>query len=505
SIKIDKYLKEYFGYDSFVLKQRDVIKSILQGKHTIAIFPTGGGKSICYQLPALIFPGTTIVISPLISLMKNQVDELAELNISAAYISSILSDNQVSKTIQNMKKGLYKIVYIAPERFYSGEFIKALKGVHIPFVAVDEAHCISQWGHNFRPAYLKIKDLLGHMGKPILAAFTATANKKVQEDIQNLLGIKGESNLFVESFDRPNLEFRIEESYDKSAYTLKYVSENRNKSGIIYATTRANVETLCDLLRSKGIAAGMYHAGLDNSIRNRTQEAFLNDEIKVIVATNAFGMGINKSDVRYIIHYNMPKSLESYYQEAGRAGRDDKDSCCILLHSQKDYSLNRFMIGGNYPAIKLVQMVYDRIKGRVSKGIAQELLLRSRTVDRYVLQSALRNLYEYNYAELRGGMVYPVDAREFKLTQEEINWHKEVEMDKLESIKEYCQGEECLRLFILDYFNEETDFKECGNCSVCIGDRKDRLEQEGLDKALEEIMGIINDPIEIKSKNEHDK
>ncbi|NLN40489.1 MAG: ATP-dependent DNA helicase RecQ [Clostridiales bacterium] len=488
TVQMNRYLKKYFGYDDFLLSQQEVIQSILEGNNTLAIFPTGGGKSLCYQLPALIFPGTTIVISPLISLMKDQVDELIQRNINAAYISSVLPDRQITEIIRKMKRGQYKIVYIAPERFYSQEFLTAIKEVHVPFVAVDEAHCISQWGHNFRPAYLKIRELIEHMGNPILAAFTATATKRVQEDIMMLLGIEENCNVFVESFDRPNLHFKVEESVDKKVFTLKYIRKHRNSSGIIYTATRASVEELWYFLKNRGIAAGMYHAGLDSVSRNNTQEAFLNDEIKVMVATNAFGMGINKSDVRYIIHWHMPKSMEHYYQEAGRAGRDGKRSSCILLHSKKDYDLNRFMIDGNYPSVALVESLYKRIKAKGDKGIPQQLLIKSRTIDKHVLQSALRKLFEYDYVKVEEGIVYSIYDREFELTQQEIDWHKEIELDRLDAMEEYSKGKKCLRRFILEYFNEKAQFEKCGNCSVCNKEKKG-LSQKALDKILEDIFG----------------
>jgi len=497
----DVYLKKYFGYDNFRPGQREVIDSILAGKDTVAIFPTGGGKSICYQIPALVLPGTTVVVSPLISLMKDQVDELIERRIPATFISSILSDHEVEKRISEMAKRRYKIVYIAPERFYSEPFLNALSKIHIPFVAIDEAHCISQWGHNFRPAYLKIKDLISHVGNPVVGAFTATANKKVQQDICNLLGLN-DCRFFVASFDRPNLQFRVESPEDKKKYILNYIKKNPDKPGIVYAATRNNVEELHDLLRTRGISVGMYHAGLSNETRNRVQEAFLEEKIKVMVATNAFGMGINKSNVRYIIHYNMPKSLENYYQEAGRAGRDGQKAWCILLYSEGDYRLNRFMIEGNYPPIKLVGRMYSRIRKSKDKGIAQQLLLKSRTVDRHILQSCLRKLLEYNYIEVKGSMVYAISDRKMELTQDEINWHQKIEMDKLEKIKEYCQGKECLRHYILEYFNEVPAFDKCDNCSVCISNNMEAFDEEYLDNLLEEIFEMSTHPGAIEDQED---
>jgi ATP-dependent DNA helicase RecQ len=481
------YLTKYFGFKTFRPGQQRVIESILQGEDTVVIFPTGGGKSLCYQLAALMLPGTTIVISPLISLMKDQVDQLAQREISCTFISSILSEQEIAYRIHGMSKGNYKIVYIAPERFYSQDFLDALKTIHVSFVAIDEAHCISQWGHNFRPAYLKVKDLIDRVGNPVVAAFTATANRRVQNDIIKLLDM-GRCKLFVSSFDRPNLEFGVERPIDKRVFVLKYAKQNINKSGIIYAGTRKNVEELYGLMLNNGISAGMYHAGLSSQDRNRAQEDFIQDKVSVMVATNAFGMGIDKSDVRYIIHYNMPKSLEYYYQEAGRAGRDGGLASCILLYSESDYRLNRFLIGVNYPSIKLVKGAYNRVLRAGKQGINIERLVRSRVISKQSMHSAVRKLIQYNYIDVKGGMVFPFSmGRELELTQEEIDRHKDIEINKLESIIGYCNSTGCLRRYILEYFNETPGFTKCGNCSVC-GLDSDGTKKESMNQLLASIL-----------------
>ncbi len=487
---IDKILNKYFGHDEFLPGQREAIKSILEGRDTMAIFPTGGGKSLCYQIPALLFDGTTIVISPLISLMKDQVDELLSLDIPSTYISSAVSDREINRRIEGMKHNRYKIVYIAPERFYSDDFINALAHVSIPFVAIDEAHCISQWGHNFRPAYLEIRKFISHIGNPVLAAFTATANDKVQKDIVSLLSMK-DCNIYINSFDRPNLQFKVEQKENKKGYILEFIRSHPGYSGIIYSGTRKNVEGLFMFLKDKGIDAGMYHAGLSSSTRNHMQEEFLAGNIKVMVATNAFGMGIDKEDVRYVIHYNMPKSVEDYYQEAGRAGRDGRVAQCILLYSDEDISLNKFMINANYPPIKLVKTIYRRVKARGKNGIYLNALINSYNISHYVVESAIRKLVEHDYIQTRAGFAYIVSKRPFELTQESIDRHKKVELDKLSKMQEYCQGKKCLRLYILNYFNENTDFEKCYNCSVC-GVGMTRKENERVDRFLDRLFSNDN-------------
>lgn len=489
--EIERILKKYFGYDEFLPGQRQAIESILAGHDTMAIFPTGGGKSLCYQIPALIFEGTTIVISPLISLMKDQVDELLEAGIPSTYISSTISDRDIGLRIQKMKRNRYKVIYIAPERFYSDDFIDALSHVKIPFVAVDEAHCISQWGHNFRPAYLKIRKFIDHIGKPVSAAFTATANKRVQQDIISRLGMT-DCDIYVNSFDRPNLQFIVENESNKMGYVLKYVRSQPGRSGIIYAGTRKNVEQLFMFLKDRGVSVGMYHAGLSNVTRNKTQEDFITGQKKVIVATNAFGMGINKEDVRYVIHYNMPKTVEDYYQEAGRAGRDGKNARCILLYSNEDISLNKYIINSNYPPIKLVEIIYKRVRARGKKGIYFDLLLNSYNTSSYTVESAIRKLVEHNYVKVENGYIYTVSNRPFELTQESIDKHKGVELDKLVQMQEYCEGEKCLRLYILNYFNEETDFEKCYNCSVC-GIGMTKRESKKLDIFLDDLFSSDED------------
>ncbi|MFO7153688.1 MAG: ATP-dependent DNA helicase RecQ [Caldicoprobacter oshimai] len=486
-----KCLREYFGYDDFRPGQRQVVESILRGENTIAIFPTGSGKSLCYQLPAVIFPGTTLVISPLISLMKDQVDQLIQRGIPSTFITSILSEEEIARRMYGLSQGKYKIVYIAPERFYSEGFMDILKEVDVSFVAVDEAHCISQWGHNFRPAYLKIKDLIEQVGNPVVAAFTATANRRVQQDIIRLLDLK-RYKLFVSGFDRPNLEFRVERPRDKQEFVLRYVKKNLGKAGIIYAATRKTVEDVYELLISRGVPAGMYHAGLSSRDRVVAQEAFSQGKTLVMVATNAFGMGIDKSDIRYIIHYNMPRSLEHYYQEVGRAGRDGKLACCILLYSEDDYHLNRALININYPSVTLVESVYNRVLKAGDKGISLEALLKG-NISKQILHSALRKLIEYNYVKLKSGVVYPfLNGRKFELTQEEIDQHKKVELEKLDKMVEYCLSKRCLRYNILQYFNEEPTFTKCGNCSVC-GSAADGTKRKFIDDLLKSILNVQGD------------
>jgi ATP-dependent DNA helicase RecQ len=342
-----KVLQQVYGYPEFREGQKNIITNLLEGRDTLGIMPTGGGKSICYQVPAMLMEGVTLVISPLISLMKDQVDALGVLGVPATFINSTLEAREVEQRMQGAMQGKYKLLYIAPERLESERFRARMSALNLPFVAIDEAHCVSQWGHDFRPSYVSIAPFIRELpNRPIVAAFTATATAEVTQDIARLLELD-EAGIYINGFSRDNLELTILRGENKRDYIQNYVKEHTHQPGIIYAATRKDVEDLYELLRKKGYAAGKYHAGLSDDERSYMQEAFLYDDIRVMIATNAFGMGIDKSNVRYVIHYNMPKNMEAYYQEAGRAGRDGEPSECILLFSAQDIMTQKFLIEQN--------------------------------------------------------------------------------------------------------------------------------------------------------------
>lgn len=363
--KARQILKKFYGYEDFRPGQKKVVESLLNRNDTVAIMPTGAGKSICFQIPALLFEGVTLVISPLISLMKDQVDSLRQLGIAAVYINSSVSKAQLYKDLQNISAGFYKIIYIAPERLTSEYLPDSFKNLNISMVAVDEAHCLSQWGHDFRPSYRNILNFTNSLRiKPIISAFTATATPEVKTDIINLLGLK-QANVFVTGFDRPNLYFSVLRGEVKDKFVIDYVKKHQDEAGIIYVGTRKDVDALQVLLEIKGIKAGRYHAGMTDEERNQMQEDFLYDNLSVMVATNAFGMGIDKPNVRYVIHYNMPKNMEAYYQEAGRAGRDGLSGNCILLYSPQDTQLQKFLISKSTESEIRQQLEYKRLQSMV--------------------------------------------------------------------------------------------------------------------------------------------
>lgn len=404
-------LKKYFGYDTFREGQETLIDGILTGQDVLGIMPTGAGKSICYQVPALLLPGVTIVISPLISLMRDQVQSLNQAGIHAAYINSSLTESQISKALQLAAAGQYKIIYVAPERLETYEFLAFAKQTEISMLTVDEAHCISQWGQDFRPSYLKIVQFIKHLKKrPIISAFTATATENVKEDMICVLGLQ-QPKILVTGFDRKNLYFAVETPKKKDQYVIHYIKEHPDERGIIYCATRKNVDTLYEKLSAEGIPVTKYHAGLGNEDRKQNQEDFIYDKNPVMIATNAFGMGIDKSNVRYVIHYNMPQNLENYYQEAGRAGRDGEAAECILLYSPQDVMINRFL-----------------------------------------LESKEQNP-EYS--------------------KEEIYAIRERDEERLRIMTYYCLTTNCLREYILHYFGEHGNCI-CGNCSNCLKEFEER-------------------------------
>jgi len=357
--QLKELLKIHFGYDSFRPGQEKAIDAILEGRHTITVLPTGGGKSLIFQLPALVLEGVTLVVSPLIALMKDQVESMEKVGIPATFINSSVS---LSETVQRMKKirqGYYRLVYIAPERFYNQSFLAELKNVKVSLFAIDEAHCISQWGHDFRPSYLRLKEAIKYCGSPVVAALTATATPEVRADIAKQLGLTDYENI-ISGFARPNLHFAavVVNNGRKLEYILDVVRSQGGGSGIIYVGTRSKADEIVEFLSDYDVTAVAYHAGMDSNSRDWVQEQFMQGKAQVVVATNAFGLGINKKDIRFVIHHDLPGTIEAYYQEAGRAGRDGLDSYCLLFYSPADRYLQEFFISGDNPSPNLIKEIY---------------------------------------------------------------------------------------------------------------------------------------------------
>lgn len=408
--KAYEILKTYFGYSEFRYGQKELITNLINGTDCVGIMPTGAGKSICYQIPAILMDGITLVISPLISLMKDQVHALLEAGLPAAYINSSLTPAQQYKVIQNAKQYKYKLIYVAPERLELDFFQEFAASTNISFVSIDEAHCVSQWGQDFRPSYLKIAQFIQSMPKrPIIGAFTATATREVKDDIISLLALQ-KPFVMTTGFDRKNLYFEVQKPVDKFTALERFLERNPNKTGIIYCTTRKGVEDVCDRLILQGYRATRYHAGLSDKERKLNQEEFQFDKAQIMVATNAFGMGIDKSNISYVIHFNMPKNIESYYQEAGRAGRDGEPAQCILLYSKQDVSTNLFLIEK------------DKENEELDPITRHEVLEKDR--------------------------------------------------DRLKQMTYYCTTTDCLRAHMLRYFGEQSP-NFCGNCSNCNANSKE--------------------------------
>ncbi len=410
----EELLKSYFGHDSFRTGQKQIIDELESGRDVLGIMPTGGGKSICYQLPALMADGITLVVSPLISLMKDQVTALVQSGIRGAFYNSSLNEAQCRKALTNMAAGMYKIIYVAPERLETERFFEVCRGLKISYIAVDEAHCVSQWGQDFRPSYLKIPEFINKLPKrPVIGAFTATATRAVRSDIVKLLGLN-DPYVLTTGFDRPNLYFEVRHVSTKAerfGELMDIILSHSNKSGIVYCATRKAVDELYERFSDMGLDVTRYHAGLTPEERRVNQEAFIFDRKPVIIATNAFGMGIDKSNVSFVVHYNMPKNIENYYQEAGRAGRDGSNADCILLYSPSDIFTIKYFINNG--------------------------------------------------------------ERSEELTEAELELIKSREIGRMNRMIDYCRFDGCLRNYILRYFGERPT-EPCNNCSECLGYTKTR-------------------------------
>lgn len=490
-------LQEHFGFSKFLDGQEEVISEIVAGKDGLVVMPTGGGKSLCFQIPALCFPGVTLVISPLIALMKDQVDALQARGIPATLINSTLSWPEQKERLDGMARGDFKLVYVAPERFRAESFLRALEGVEISLFAIDEAHCLSQWGHDFRPDYMRLGKALEKIGRPQCVALTATATPVVREDILQVLGLR-EPFERVSGFSRPNLSLGIT-AVDKAAQKDERIKAviSAHKTGIIYCATRKKVDLVSETLASWGVKCVSYHGGMGDSERVKAQEIFISKKVDIAVATNAFGMGIDRGDVRFVIHYELPGSVEAYYQEAGRAGRDGEAAVCELLFNYADTRTQEFFIDGANPSATTVRQIYGYllneadsnhevfrtlediaehadVKNGMAVGSALTVLARGRFIERFDVQGK----------RMRGTRLLKPDLQAGDLNLDEDAMEKKDSRDreKLKSMVEMCYARTCRQQWILEYFGEP-DAKTCGSCDVCrdkkSGDyRKPTAEEE---------------------------
>jgi ATP-dependent DNA helicase RecQ len=505
-------LRQHFGFNDFREGQREVVEAILGGKDAVVVMPTGSGKSLCYQLPALMLKGATLIVSPLIALMKDQVDALQARQLPATFINSSIPEGEQWSRIERLRHGEFKLIYVAPERFRSRRFTEALRSVSVSLFAVDEAHCISTWGHDFRPDYLRLKNVIPLMGKPQTLALTATATPYVRSDIIQQLGLM-KPEVFVSGFDRPNLTIDVvhtEKEREKVA-RIKRLAKTHQGSGIIYASTRKSVEQLAGDLKAQGLSVSAYHAGLSDSARIKAQDDFMAGRTQMIVATNAFGMGIDKPDIRFVAHYQMPGSIEAYYQEIGRAGRDGLASACVLLFNYADKNTHDFFIEGSYPTAETARSVYNALVSTGLKRIelsAAEIAKRTGgTRNEMAIQSSLYLLERAGHITRtsnieRGSaneppwqsnptvgatgarrassdstnarrrarsiiMLDEVPAATLRIDAGDVTRRAALERRKLREMIEFCYTEYCYRAHILDYFGDRHHARSCGTCGNC--------------------------------------
>src|ERR1051325_3392673 len=472
-------LHQHFGFTEFRQGQREVIAAIIEGKNAIVVMPTGSGKSLCYQLPALMFNGATVVVSPLIALMKDQVDALRARSLPATFINSSVAEREQWSRIDGLRNGQYKLVYVAPERFRSHRFFEALKSIRVSLFAVDEAHCVSTWGHDFRPDYLRLKQVIqglnGDGGGAQTIALTATATPYVRSDIIQQLGlIKPET--FVSGFDRPNLTIDVvhtEKEREKIA-RIKRLAKTHDGSGIIYAATRKAVEQVALQLQGEGLIVSAYHAGMGDAARAKAQEDFMSGRTQMIAATNAFGMGIDKADIRFVAHYQMPGSIEAYYQEIGRAGRDGLPSSCVLLFNYADKNTHDFFIEGSYPELPLIKSVYNALVGTELKQIqlsTSEIAHLCGHKNEMAIQSALYLLERAGHIERTAAnrgengrrLARTILVRDasplvpLRVDPRQVAGRADLERRKLRELIEFCYTERCYRAHILDYFGDRSE------------------------------------------------
>ena len=495
-----KVLRDVFGYGEFRPGQSEVIAAVLGKRDTLAVMPTGGGKSVCYQVPALLDQeGLTLVVSPLLALMKDQVDAMQAMGVPAAAINSTVPVDEQRQILSEAADGKLRLLYVAPERFGAGGFMAALRGLPVSLLAVDEAHCISQWGHDFRPSYRELGDVRARIGDPPIVALTATADPRVRDDIVQRLDLR-DPVVHVAGFDRPNLMFEVrkvsnlKEKFEGIAEQLRAL---KDESAIVYCGTRKRVEEITDSLQRAGIKCARYHAGMPDDDRKRIQNAFARDSLRVIVATNAFGMGIDKPDVRAVIHHDMPDSLESYYQEAGRAGRDGGPATCTLYYAGRDRTLREFFIEMAHPeATRVVEVYRDLIAHEGNRVHIRELMHED---DEPGINAAVQSLVESGLAARRG---YSVAATrldgEADIDTAGLDAHREHSFHKLDAMENYARSRTCLRARILEYFGDTGHEPACGNCGPCLGGQSTFAEEyaeaeDGLFRTLRETRKALAD------------